>query len=108
MTSQEPEPSGWELMRGLRDLKDEVSKIGGRVVPIDVYNADKQGTAERFVRLETRMRDREAEALTEKKDAEKARADLDKQRRQNQFSVAIAVFVAVLSLVGGLVLRSIP
>ena len=108
MTDSGPEPTGWELMRGLRDLKDEISKIGGRVVPLEVYNADKQGIADRFTRLESRQRDSETAAAEEKQSAEAARRETEKMKRQNQFVIAMAVGSAVLSVIGGLVLKGIP
>lgn len=95
-------------MRGLRDLKDEMSKIGGRVVPLEVYNADKQGSSERFARLETRMRDSETAAATERQASEAARREAEKLKRQNQFVIAMAVVSMVLSVIGGLVLKGIP
>lgn len=103
-----PEPTGWELMRGLEDVRRSVEKVGERVVSTDVYNANNTATAERFERIEARVRDREIAAAAAVTAAEDARKENDKIRRQNQFVVSMAVVSMVLSIVGGLILRSLP
>lgn len=81
-----PEPTGWELMRGLDEVKKSIEKIGERVVPLELYNADKQGNAERHQRAEAR--------LTE---LEKGNVETDKLRRQQRLTISLAILAPILS-----------
>jgi hypothetical protein len=84
---QGPEPTGWELLRSLDGLKAEVAKVGDRVVPLDVYNADKQGIAERFVRVESRVRDQEQNGQ-----------DAEKLKRSQKLTVSLAIASPILAI----------
>ncbi len=110
MSDQGPEPTGWELLRALAALREEVSKIGGRVVPLDVYQADQKGVAERFGRVESRARDLEVNLTAEKnareaaeKEALEKRAEQAEQivraRRSTQLSIALAVVGPVAAFI---------
>jgi hypothetical protein len=94
MPDQGPEPTGWELLRNLQDLKADVAKIGDKVVPLDVYNADKSGIAERFLRIESRMRDQEQNGQ-----------DAEKLKRSQKLAISLAIASPVLAFIGALVLR---
>jgi hypothetical protein len=91
MPDQGPEPTGWELLRRFDGLEREISKIGDKVVPLDVYNADKQGIAERFVRVESRVRDQGQDA--------------EKLKRSQKLTVSLAIASPVLAFIFALVLR---
>lgn len=90
-----PEPTGWELLRGLQELKQEVGKIGEKVVPLDVYNADKQGTAERFVRVEARVSGIETNSV-----------EAEKLKRQQRLTISLAIASPFLALLVGFIGRS--
>ena len=94
MPDQGPEPTGWELLRSLDGLKKDIAKIGDKVVPLDVYNADKQGISERFGRVESRVRDQEQNGQ-----------DAEKLKRSQRLTVSLAIASPVLAFVGALVLR---
>lgn len=96
---QGPEPTGWELLRGLNSLREEVSKVGGRVVSMEVYTADKRGVDERFGRAEERIRELETERAAAVKDRDAAAVASEKQRRQNQFAIALAVVGPILGFI---------
>lgn len=100
MTNQlGPEPTGWELMRGLDGVRKEIEKIGSRVVPLDVYAADRKGADERFQRAEARLRDVEVEKAESKRQQEANAAEAEKLRRQQRFAIALALVSPLLALV---------
>ncbi|MDJ0337480.1 hypothetical protein [Cryobacterium sp. PH31-O1] len=96
MAEQGPEPTPWELMRGLSRVEDAVHQLGGKVVNIDLYAADQ-------ARVNTRLRDLET-GIRDAKTAEVAadnRADDQKARNRwtliglfaSPFIAAIAIFI---------------
>lgn len=95
---QGPEPTTWEVMRGLDLLRAEVEKIGSRVVSIDVYNVDKIAHSDRTGRAESRIRDLEQNAV-----------ESEKLKRQQRLTISLAVaspFIgaaAVWLMAGGLI-----
>lgn len=85
-----PEPTGWELLRGLENLSKEVAKVGDRVVPLDVYNADKIGNSERHGRSEARIGSLEANGIEQ-----------DKLRRSQRLTISLAIVGPILSFALG-------
>lgn len=97
MTDLGPEPTGWELMRGMADLKAAVEKLGDKVVPLDVYNADKRGVDERFNRVESRVRDVEA-----------AGVEGEKLRRATRLTITIAAVGPILAFALSYLAKVLP
>ena len=75
MVDQGPEPTPWELMRGLNRVEDAIHKLGGKVVSIDLYTADQNRVNTRLRELETGIRDAKTAEL-----AADNRADDQKSR----------------------------
>jgi hypothetical protein len=83
--TNEPEPTGWELLRGVKEVKDSVDAIAlGMVTQIQHAAA----TA-RLDRLET------------------AEAEQRKTRAQQWFAIGLAILGVVGTIVGGLILASL-
>ena len=72
---QGPEPTPWELMRGLNRLTDAIHQLGGKVVSVDLYTADQNRVTSRLKDLENAIRDAKAAEL-----AADNRADDQKSR----------------------------
>ena len=96
MDDQGPEPTPWELMRGLNRLTDAIHQLGAKVVSVDLYTADQN-------RINTRLRDLET-GISDAKTAEVAadnRADDQRSRIRwiliglvaSPFMAAIAIFI---------------
>jgi hypothetical protein len=106
-TDQGDEPTGWELMRALSAFKDDikadiaavktdVALLGGRVVSVDVYNADQRGNTARHERAEARIRD-----------IESGQIESEKLRRSQRVTIAIGVMTPVISIVGATIVALI-
>ena len=85
-----PEPTGWELMRGLELVRGEISQIGGRVVSAEVYNADKLAAGDRMLRAEARLRDLETNAV-----------EGEKLKRSQRLTISLAIASPVVAAVIG-------
>lgn len=88
--NQGPEPTGWELMRGLDSLKVSVDRLGGQVLPIGVYNADKTGVDDRFKRAEARLAELEKNAT-----------EGEKLRRSNRLAISLAIASPIITFIIG-------
>lgn len=84
-----PEPTGWELMRGLNEVKDLLRTQAAKYVDVGVYRADTKGNDERHDRAEGR--------ITE---LEKSLQDADKLKRAQALTIALAITVPIITLVG--------
>lgn len=87
MPDQGPEPTPWELMRGLQRIEASVEKLGGKVVSTDLYLADKSRSDARLRTLEEQTQ--EAEKL----------------RRQQRLTITLAIASPVLVIAAQFVLR---
>lgn len=96
MADQGPEPTPWELMRGLSRVEDAVHKLGGKVVSVDLYAADQDRVNSRLRDLETGIRDAKNAEL-----AAVNRAEDQKSRNRwtliglvaSPFAAAVAFFI---------------
>jgi len=106
-TDQGAEPTGWELMRALSDFKNDikadiaevkqdVSQLGGRVVSVDVYNADQRGNTQRHERAEARIRD-----------IENGQVESDKLQRSQRIAITVGVLAPVVTFIGALVAKAL-
>ncbi|MBF4602846.1 hypothetical protein [Curtobacterium sp. VKM Ac-2884] len=101
---QGPEPTGWELMRGLDSLREEIRAIGGKVVTQDTYQADRRA-------LDARMKDMRDEIdgfHTKSAERDKAeasqRAESDRMRKTATLSIALAVAGPIITAIVGILL----
>lgn len=106
MTEQGPEPTGWELMRGIKDLRDELRGVGARVVSTDVYLADKTASNERMARVEARQRDAEAalaeerkERLADQENAKRNETESARTRGTMRLTIALAIAAPIISII---------
>jgi len=80
MAENGPEPTPWELMRGLSRVEEAIHQLGGKVVSLDLYTADQ-------VRVSSRLRDLET-GIREAKAAETAADNrADDQRARNRWLI---------------------
>lgn len=96
---QGPEPTGWELMRGLEGLRDEVRNIGGKVVTQAAYDSDKRAMEDRL----KAMRDEIDGFHTKSSDRDRAeaaqRSENDRFRKNMNLSIALAVASPIIAAV---------
>ena len=109
-----PEPTGWELMRGLRRIEESLSSLGQKVVPLDLYMRDREHTqqemksmAGKVAHLEQSMdaeRDQRA-----KEEADRRKASDEQASRNRLFWLGIGlgpiVGAVVAWVVGGGLIR---
>jgi len=88
MPDDGPEPTGWELMRGLTEVKQAVKDLGSGFVTVKEYAADTKGNDERHERAEARLADLERNAQ-----------DADKLKRQQRLTITIAFAVPIVTFV---------
>ena len=93
MPPEGPEPSNWELMRGLDRLEKTVDRLGGKVVSTEVYVADKQAADARATRGESRIRDLENQAQ-----------DAEKLKRTQRTTIILAICSPLLAGMGAFVI----
>lgn len=84
-----PEPTGWELMRGLTEVKALIKDQGKSYVDQGVYNSDARGNDERHVRAEARLAELEKNAQ-----------DADKLKRSQRLTITLAFAVPIVTFVG--------
>lgn len=102
--AQGPEPTGWELMRRLDDVKASIDSLGGKVVTQAAYDSDKKA-------LEDRMKDMRDEIdgfhtkSAERDKAEAAqRAEADRMRKTATLSIALAIAGPIITAIVGILL----
>lgn len=89
-----PEPTGWELMRGLVEVKAAVKDLGSGFVPLGVYAADAKGNDDRHERAESRLAELE-------KNAQEA----DKLKRNQRLTISLAFAVPIVTFVANYILN---
>jgi len=90
----EPEPSGWELMRALRDMRDSIDKLAAGMVSQALFTAAQQAQKETDDRQNARIKQTEDEI-----------AEQGKKRAQQWFAIGSIGLTALASLAVGLVLN---
>lgn len=90
----EPEPSGWELMRALRDMRDSIDKLAAGMVSQALFTASQQAQKETDDRQNARLKQVEDEI-----------AEQGKKRAQQWFAIGSIGLTALASLAVGLVLN---
>lgn len=90
----EPEPSGWELMRAIRDLRTSVDKVAAGMVSQALFAASQQAQKESDERQNARI-----------KDLETAQEEQRKERARQWFAIVMAIVSGVVSLGVALILR---
>ncbi|TFD09833.1 hypothetical protein E3T26_14495 [Cryobacterium sp. TMT1-21] len=86
MADNGPEPTPWELMRGLTRVEEAIHQLGGKVVSLELYTADQLRVSSRLRDLETGSRDSKAAVIAADNRAED-------QRTRNRWTL--------IGLVGG-------
>lgn len=90
----EPEPSGWELMRAIRDLRTSVDKATAGMVSQALFAASQQAQRETDERQNARI-----------KELEDRQEEQRKERARQWFAIVMAIVSGVVSLGVALVLR---
>jgi hypothetical protein len=95
---QGPEPSGWELMRGLDEVKRSVEQIGGRVVSIDLFNQAEDTKERRFTSIEDDVKQIQVDAKQKAQRDEERDNENRKFRINNGVAIALGVFGLAVSI----------
>lgn len=93
----EPEPTGWELMRAMRELRTSVDKVTAGMVTQSLFAAFQHAQKETDERQNARI-----------KDLETSQEEQRKERARQWFAIVMAIVSGVVSLGVALVLRGIP
>lgn len=92
----EPEPSGWELMRAMRELRASVDKVAAGMVSQALFAASQQAQKETDDRQNDRLKqledDREADRKT---------------KAQQWFAIGLSGLGVVGTIIGGLILNAV-
>lgn len=98
---QGPEPTGWELMRGLERVQQSIDSLGGKVVTQAAYDSDKRAMEERM----KVMRDEIDDFHTKSSDRDRAEAAQREEntrfRKNMNLSIALAVASPIIAAVVG-------
>lgn len=115
----EAEPSAWELMRVLRDIRDDQREMKRSMITRDEWALYSQATDRRFEETAARMAEWRDASTAEHvelharvdavvKDVKEVRKERDedekerhKENSQRRFTVAVAIFGAALSILTG-------
>lgn len=103
----EPEPTGWELMRALRDLRTSVDKMTAGMVSQALFAAHQQAQKETDDRQNARIRDLETEADERDKETRRMAEEQRKTRAQLLTSIGLAAFGVVGSIISAIVAWSV-
>ena len=92
----EPEPSGWELMRAIRDLRTSVDKVAAGMVSQALFAATQQSQKDTDDRQNARIKqledDRESDRRT---------------KAQQWFAIGLSGLGVVGTIIGGLILNAV-
>lgn len=91
---QGPEPTGWELMRGLERVQQSVDALGGRVVTSDLFKAHLDTDTTEKAALRSELRDLR-EDLDKKTERDQTRED---EARRFKAGQVVAIVLGVASL----------
>lgn len=92
----EPEPSGWELMRAIRDVRTSVDKVAAGMVNQALFAAFQQAQKDTDDRQNARLKQ-----LEDDRDAER------KTKAQQWFAIGLAGLGVVGTIIGGLTLNAL-
>lgn len=102
--AQGPEPTGWELMRGLERVQQSIDSLGGKVVTQAAYDSDKVGMNERFRRIEDEIDGFHTKSAERDKAEAAQRAEADRMRKTMTLSVALAIAGPIITAIVGILL----
>lgn len=106
MDTQGPEPTGWELMRGLDAVREEVRALGGKVVSQAAYDSDKKGIDVRFKRLEDEVDSFHTKSSERDKAEAAQRQENDRFRKNMNLSLTLAVASPIIATIIAFLFRS--
>ena len=102
----EPEPSGWELMRAIRELRASVDKVAAGMITQSLFAAFQQAQRETDDRQDARLKQLEADRAEEQRSRVQQEAERRKERAQQWFAVVMAIVTGVVSLGVALIVRT--
>lgn len=95
---EQPEPNGWELLRGLKDLKDSIDKMATGMVTMTTFTIYQQAAAKDI----QDTRDTSAGAIAETRATVAAlqqKVDaMEATRGRQQFSIILSIIGSVAAL----------
>lgn len=96
MTDTPPQPrNNWELVvYRLDSMEKSIKELGGQVVPMNLYTADKQAASERAQRAET--------AITK---LETNQTEADKLKRSQRLTIALTIASPFLAIIAAVLTR---
>lgn len=109
---EELPPSLFNILRGdLRDTRSEINSrldgLAAQMVTQAMLAQVQQNQKERDDRQDARLRELESKEDERNREVRQLAEDQRKSRAQQMFSIALAVFGAVLSVIGGVVVWTV-
>lgn len=109
VTESGPEPTGWELMRAITEVKETLKTLGQNYVPSGTYQSDQKYTADTLKELATAIKDEQtARAISDKANFDSIellktsiqdnKESIDKQRKQFWLTVAGGALLLVIGI----------
>lgn len=100
MADQGPEPTGWELMRGLKRVEDAIHESYGNFVSVELFSASQLREDERHSLTVDQIAGLKSDVAMAKRDAASTALRLEEQRTRNrQFVVAIIATPIVATII---------
>jgi len=93
---QGPEPTGWELMRGLERVQQSVDALGARVVSTDLFKAHLDTDGQEKIAIRDEIRDLR-EDIDKKTQRDQAREDEARRFKAGQIVAIVMGAAAVVA-----------
>lgn len=93
----ETDPTPWELMRTLRDIKDQQERIAASMLTAQMFEIHQRGTDRRFAEIEKDLKDESEARVSGDKLLEGKLTDRERFKRSVWASVGLAILAALLS-----------
>lgn len=97
------EPTGWELLRGLGEVKGAIDKLGGKVVSTELYAADKKAAEARNLAQDEKIAALQHAQLS----VEENRKESEKLKRSQRLAIALGISSPVIAFLFGVLNRLI-
>lgn len=99
---QGPEPTGWELMRGLERVQQSIDSLSGKVVTQPAYDSDKRALEEWKKSIRDEIDGFHTKSSERDKAEQAQRAEADRMRKTMTLSVALAVAGPIITAIVGI------
>ncbi|MGG7510917.1 hypothetical protein [Plantibacter sp. YIM 135249] len=93
---EQPEPTGWELLRGINSLKDSINSMAAGMVSQSTLALYQSAQADRDKRQDERLKQLETD-----------QAEQRKTKAQQWFAIGMALFGIVCTIIAGVIVFNV-